>query len=1448
MADDILQDAAKLMASVGGDPADIYNTFGGSPPTSSAPADPKAKFQSLVNKSKDTNTVDFNPYSKAPEQYFSLDGKAFSREDLMGMDGGREIAALTEAEKHGRRGFGEAVTDFQSTDLTSAVPGLENVYGGSGALRLETLRRIPDILKRMQSGEAVSNQDRIYAKLYQMDAQRKAQQNAGGVVGDMVRTTPSFGTRMWLETQAIKTGAKYLVGLGAEALAGPVGDIAAGLTLAKDVAELGEGFVAGRRAAAALKGFEALPDIEKAAAIGKETEKIGKELEQFKKFREARLALETKGTKEAGNFFQRSLARSNNELLGIVSGHKFATWKEALGTGLGEASVGALHRGLQYGALDELGQATGNILAGRGALDGRAAMEKEATAAESGDERLGKYAEWLALGDTFRNFVTLQSGEGLSHMTLGAVSTGMRQAVGAGAPQAAKDWVALLREQYGSSATAKKTLSMFEGEAAEVNAKLPEGAAKVTAADIAKAKDVSRLGVSLMQIMAKHDVDSTRASQMFKEMGYQGWSGMMLLSAENRFLGGLYGADGGEGGLEQAYADMRSKSDSLTGEAIAFTIPSLAIWGAARLGAPFGSKVRQNISHVREFVSPDGREGFEVMTDQTGRGIAAKADGYGRREAMQPILDAEGKPTGKYKLDPSYIPPDINQAVNALEELSNESVAPKGSGKIGQRLFQGFSSMARFVATGDPSQFSNLRTMLHQHGVDQDMIRAAATIKDSSIREHLRKKLGSDFTENAIPDKMWEEAAQNPEVKKATRAGLQLLLEQSRQEGAGKPTMSRQEYMEHAKKYDQDPEAFFTSLDKAVKDGTLRKVPIGPNRFFYARVAEDGKGATEAALDKQLQARNAVFDSLGITIGRRLTNDEHSDSGIEHDGFVFEPHAQIDNPMIERYARIARREIITEDDRKDVRESLERLQLIAQEQQRVQTNQGVFRPMKVGDKWQLTPLDTKAETWHNDEKNAPAKADFASAEAALAHLKSVGLDPNAHDVKVIVTPHRINLADNLPRLAWEHRSLTHFSPEEWATYKEQKRILAETHEAPEDREDRVEARAKVKELEKRAEDGLQRARLLSGDAAFGRSKIGSERLYYTHVGAYNEADRIVIPMPNKALSVGHMVEEAHEMARRNYRAKQLHPAEVEFYSALASKAKKMAESGEYNRMSGLLSSIADLYKVSKGSKLELDQFSKAMLMLNGFHTWSNYKGKDLWAAPAFEALRKELAKDPELQTKAAAFMDFAHKDVHGYDTEFDATPAVFRPPEQIQGYAVAEKGEPPVRPRDLLHKLEELREANKKRPESPKPEKKETPPAPRPDAPPPQTPLAEDQAAADKGLPPVAEKPTPPVSPVPVKVKDGEKVTNDPDLVTPEIAGIKVPKAKEGEPEVNIQDLVDEMVKKHNEENGTDATEKEFLAGKFCAEGPADGKAEQPKAKKAAKPKEGKPKRLKDMT
>ena len=1325
------------------------------------PIDPKKRYQALVTRSRDTHTTDFEPNSTKPGLYFSLQGKVFDRDEIARMDGGGKFLKLQDRNRGAPRGLGEALADVRGSDL-AFLPGAENIDYGLDPIPLDVVRKLPDIYTRLRNNDPVTDQERLWVGLDEGIKERQARSDAGGVVGDFARSMPAVGTRFWLEGKLAKLGIKAGLRAAAGAELGAFGEAAGLLADAADVGKMG------LEAQAAWKANKA-----------------------YELYRASRVT-------KAGNFFARGIARANNEIIDMAAGEAGAArkWWQLAGSdvykGLEQATVGAVYRGGILGAEETIGKGIGATMAGHDFLDTPEAAEKRAAGASINDERLGKYSEALALGDTFRTFVTLHSGEGLGNIALMPFAR-----AGAAAfkltPKAVQDFGAFLKKAYPEDM--KQRVAGFEKMGEEMG-----GIDKAL-----KAKNITSVQWWMMKHMADNNVSASEAWTTMKHMGYNSWANQMLLSAEGRYIGGLYGADGGgDYGPRKAWRDMWPRMDEFKGEAIAFALPSIGVLGLSRLGASKylsggGSAIRRDIDNVSRYYWDDvAPGGVAIVEGRNGEG-AIGVDASAERAATAPDILAHAS---------------RNDAINSFYDLTVSEDRPTGELKAFQRVGQAMIRFSKFLVTADPSQFTHPRDQLYHRGIHEELLKWGSKIKketiDSAILERGREA-GREPDPEDITDIEREKVRNDPKVVAEIKERLGEFLDEVK-EKHGTPSMTRDKFDAIIKEFGADPKAVAKELAKAEANGYLVRYSLGGDVYGYA-VKYGDKSPIQAGMDAVREAAKSVVERLGLPDINVLEQSGDVKGEVKRYTMPIP-----ENPTAEdahRMGSLVGRELRTDRDVREAIATLKRLRALASSNWYRTKDGAKFAVVKDGGQFRLHPLNNEA----NQHDKALREKRFGDVRGAEGELGGMGLDPKSIDPEVYLTPRTLNASTSLSRLAWEHNLTTGFSERSWNKY----RSAREQLKTEKDEDTRKDLEKQMAESEEEARAAMVNSgELHGGNVRTLRLGEGKDPYYAIELGGTNDDKGIYITAPTKGIGEGHAVEEFLEYARRHYNYADTngdglyHRVELNAFSRVAEVARMLATDPDRDQVSrGRLQNIAKMYSMRTSRKLDLDPFSKLVEMIDGWHTNSKLTNGGLWSSGEFDEIRKKMMENPAHLESLAAFYHHAQVSVLGnYGYKKGANEA-FMPRGYMSGW-VNTKGvhESPM---EMLGKMRELGEAAYKKAVEPakvEPAAEKAPgKTPARDAVKPEVVVGEGDPGLE--LTPAQQR---------MAEESMRKVGNliegiDYSTVTPEMAGYKdieaFRKEYEGRPE--------EM---------RDATEEEYLRMKYCAGG-MDAKA----AKSAGEPK-----------
>ena len=165
-------------------------------------ADPYQQPLVSVGHSSDPWTLDSDPFGTKAVDYGRRVGKPYTNEDVlslnvfgreMGFDqlvkteAGRRLIEIAHNNRVGhKRGLLEALTDFSVSDLP--FMSLVGTVGGS----ISDAVTVSDVLKKIQNGEKVTDEEAIKARLYAAESEYRSTGGVGSMIGDIVRAAPGF--------------------------------------------------------------------------------------------------------------------------------------------------------------------------------------------------------------------------------------------------------------------------------------------------------------------------------------------------------------------------------------------------------------------------------------------------------------------------------------------------------------------------------------------------------------------------------------------------------------------------------------------------------------------------------------------------------------------------------------------------------------------------------------------------------------------------------------------------------------------------------------------------------------------------------------------------------------------------------------------------------------------------------------------------------------------------------------------------------------------------------------------------------------------------------------------------------------------------------------------------------------------------------------------------------
>lgn len=133
-----------------------------------------------------------NPAAGELVQGLNVFGRAMGRDRLMSTEAGRQLLEIAEKNRKGvRRGFWESLFDVSLEDLPFV--GMLASVGGSIADAVT----VSDTMRKLQDGEAVTDDELVKTRLYMAKQERDANGTWGATVGGIIRAAPGFMVEMF---------------------------------------------------------------------------------------------------------------------------------------------------------------------------------------------------------------------------------------------------------------------------------------------------------------------------------------------------------------------------------------------------------------------------------------------------------------------------------------------------------------------------------------------------------------------------------------------------------------------------------------------------------------------------------------------------------------------------------------------------------------------------------------------------------------------------------------------------------------------------------------------------------------------------------------------------------------------------------------------------------------------------------------------------------------------------------------------------------------------------------------------------------------------------------------------------------------------------------------------------------------------------------------------------
>lgn len=622
----------------------------------------------------------------------SLDvfGRTMSREQLEQSDSGRRLLEIAERRRKGqKRSFWDAIMDWSWED--APFVSLFATVGKS----LSDAATVSDTFKKLQNGESVTDEELLKTRLYMAENEERENGTWGATVGDIMRAAPGFVTEFFA------TGSLYSLARAGLSKAGKAG-IHLGMTRATKVLareamqEAAESAVA-KGAAKGAAGFAALAadDAAKKGVVKEVADKIlihtmkgnpmyeGLADDVLKNMAKSRAEYEfskmvarNAGGRVANGFNKFTQWLGQNASRGLMDFGQWGTEEStvmftarskatrALADAVGTFLVDAPLKGAMMWAPNQfLARPVVSALAG-GRVVSSAQLGLEARAYQTGNRELMENAEWMAHGLSLLEYVSENTGRGLTSLMraagIGLEKAGVRglvrPAVNAlGVAEDKMDAVSLggrmrqwVESVFGSrkdyarktmqdkvKAVAAKLGVSGDADMAAIQTAVLSNSTNGLRADLASkvGADVNKFAVQAVKEltdkerldfqyktfgkfmfadwMARHQVGPETVMNMFDRLGYDGVLGEMFEERYSDFAKGLFGWDDRTNhdlwsNLKTAVKNLYPGWDQLTAEATAFAMPMVIRSGIMRVQAAVaggGGKVReirQNLAGIND--------------------------------------------------------------------------------------------------------------------------------------------------------------------------------------------------------------------------------------------------------------------------------------------------------------------------------------------------------------------------------------------------------------------------------------------------------------------------------------------------------------------------------------------------------------------------------------------------------------------------------------------------------------------------------------------------------------------------------------------------------------------------------------------------------------------------------------------------------------------------------
>lgn len=626
------------------------------------------------------------------DRVMSLDvfDRTMSREQLEQSDSGRRLLEIAERRRKGqKRSFWDAITDWSWED--APFVSLFATVGKS----LSDAATVSDTFKKLQNGESVTDEELLKTRLYMAENEEREDGTWGATVGDIMRAAPGFVMEFFA------TGSLYSLARAGLSRAGKAG-IHLGMTRATKVLareamqEAAESAVA-KGAAKGAAGFAALAadDAAKKGVVKEVADKILvhtmkgnpmyrgigddalKELAKSRaEYEFSKMVARNAGGRVANGFNKFTQWLGQNASRGLMDFGQWGTEEStvmftarskatrALADAVGTFLVDAPLKGAMMWAPNQLlARPVVSALAG-GRVVSSAQLGLEAVAYQTGNRELMENAEWMAHGLSLLEYVSENTGRGLTSLMraagIGLEKAGVRGLVrpAVNALGVAEDkmdavslggrmrqWVESVfgsRKDYARKTTQDKVRAVarklgVSGDAdmsaiqtavlsnstnglrADLASKVGADVSKFAMQAVKELTDKERLDFQYKTFgkfmfadwMARHQVGPETVMNMFDRLGYDGVLGEMFEERYSDFAKGLFGWDDRTdhdlwSNLKTAVKNLYPGWDQLTAEATAFAMPMVIRSGIMRVQAAVaggGGKVReirQNLAGIND--------------------------------------------------------------------------------------------------------------------------------------------------------------------------------------------------------------------------------------------------------------------------------------------------------------------------------------------------------------------------------------------------------------------------------------------------------------------------------------------------------------------------------------------------------------------------------------------------------------------------------------------------------------------------------------------------------------------------------------------------------------------------------------------------------------------------------------------------------------------------------